>query len=324
MKKLWLGLIIFLCGAAVICAASASYAAKYSYGPLRFNWGVGTVRLRNEKEFTADKIEKIDVSYRSENVIFLKGEKNKIVIKEYLQNKREDDSKIEVQGDTLYIHKNEGLTIHNVFIFGFLLGEERIEIYLPESYGGSIEAATSSGNIKADSAWNFKEFNVLASSGNISCGEIRAQEITAKASSGNISFDRAQGIRNMSTSSGNIKISGGEGDTYTKASSGNISVEGAAGSFSASASSGNISAEFDFLGENIEAETTSGNIRMAIPSGSSFSYDANATSGAINTDFDQFLSYNKKGNKAHGTYGENAKTTIITSTSSGNASIKLR
>ncbi len=322
MKRTWIGFIVFLCGAIVICAASAAYARQHNYGSFRFIGGFGMVSLKNTEEFAVDGIENIDISYSSENIVFLKGEADKIVIKEYLYENREDHTKMETEGNTLYVKKNEGMNV--TFTLGFLTGSERIEIYLPEAFSGSVTVTASSGNITSDPAWSFREFYASVKSGNITCEAIEAEKITAETSSGNIFFGMAQGERTVTASSGNIVVSSGAGNTYVSVSSGNIKVEGASGSFKASAHSGNIEAELISLGETVEAETSSGNIRLNIPKDSSFSYEANAGSGSIDTDFDEYLSYNKRGNAASGTYGANATTSIRTSTSSGNADVKFR
>ena len=318
MEKIWIGFIIFLCGAAMICAASVNYAYEHNYDSFRFIWGFRMVSLKNTKEFPAEEIENINIAYSSQNIIFLKEKADKIVIKEYLRSDSKDTSRIEMEENTLYVQRDVG--INEVFLFG----TERIEIYLPESYRGNIKVAVSSGNITADSVWSFNEFDALAKSGNITCDEIEAQKITAAASSGNITFGKAQGIRYLMTSSGNIRVSAGVGDTYAEAISGNIDVEGASGNFKASTHSGNIKAEFNSLGKTVEAETNSGNIHMYIPKDSAFSYEASAGSGLIVTNFKENLSYNEKRNKASGTYGENIKTAITTSTTSGNAFVKLQ
>ncbi len=322
MKRTWMGFIIFLCGAIVICTASVSYARHYNYGSFHFIGGFGMVSLKNTEEFAADGIENIDISYSSENIIFLKGEADKIVIKEYLHDGGEDHTRMEVEGNTLYIKKNE--RVNGIYFLSFLGGSERIEIYLPEAFGGSVNATASSGNITSDPAWSFKEFYANVKSGNITCKEIEAEKITAETSSGNISFGKAQGERTLTASSGNIVVSSGAGDTYASASSGNITVEGASGNFKASTHSGNIKAELISLGETVEAEVSSGNIRLDIPKNSAFSFEAEASSGIIDTDFDEYLSYSKKGNKANGTYGENVITSIRTRASSGNTEVKFR
>lgn len=322
MKKMWIGFVIFLCAAVVIGVASASYARRYNYGAIRFLGGIGMVELRNTEEFAAEDIDNIEIAYSSENIILYKADADKIIIKEYLHRNRKGDSRIEKEGNTLHVKKLEGF--HEIYLFGFPLGMERVEVYLPESYNKNINIETSSGNIKAESDYDFNECHLLARSGNISCNEVSASELTATASSGNISFHKAEGTRKIVTSSGNIRLDGGAGDTEVAASSGNIAVKGASGSLKAMARSGNINVEFDQLGTKVEAEASSGNIRLTIPEGSAFSYEANASSGLINTDFDESLSYNKKGNRASGTHGNNVQTAIETTTSSGNTSVKFR
>lgn len=322
MKKTWwLGLAVFIIIAGIISVASIDYAKAYGYsaGPLKWVFGGGKAQLRNTQEFEAEDINHIEIAYTSENVVFYPAEDDKITIKEYYMESRDDGkSLIEKDGDTL---RAEGRKEIVVFMFTFG-GEERIEIYLPETYRGSVDVLATSGNIKSDTKLELSSLRAGTSSGNINFNQVYAEKIAAKATSGNIRFNCVAGtVREFSTTSGNIRVDSGAGNTKTSTTSGNIEIKELDGGFSGSAGSGNIKAQFVHVGGDIAVSTTSGNIKLEIPEDSSFSYKGRATSGMINTDFDHVLAFNKKGNEANGTYGQNTDQMMETRTTSGNTSI---
>lgn len=315
MKNIIIGFVIFVCVAIGICFESVQYTNTRDFRTAAFVWGMGGAKLSEVYEFDVDEIHEINIAYSSENLVFYKSETNQIVIKEYFYGNRKS-TQLEIIGETLHI-RNE---VPTIVFFGWI--SERVEVYLPESYVGDLKATTKSGNIKIEEIGEIKELKVSASSGNITCKEVKADSIHASASSGNITFGKAQGKRHFTASSGNIKVMAGEGDTYADAKSGNITIEDISGELSAFASSGNIKADFIQIG-NIDVKTSSGNIKLGIPKDSEFSYEASANSGIIRTDFDEFLSYNKKKNQANGMCGENAEFVIRTKASSGNTRVTI-
>lgn len=289
MKKLGMGIgmILILCMAAGICVMSASYAKAHNYGKVSFALGGGRVKLYNTREFEAEGIQKIKMDYKSQNIVFHKGEKGKIVINEYLfENRKNAEAAMEVTNATLRINGTGNGAVINILAFS--TQSERIEVFLPESYIGAVEARTSSGNIKADNKFAFHEFEAAANSGNITCDSITADIIKADTSSGNIEVDNASGELEASASSGNIKL------RFTK------------------------------VLDNISAETTSGSIKMEIPRESAFTFEARAASGSIKTDFDDMLTFNDaKGKRASGAYGNKPAAAIHTEASSGSTSVRF-
>lgn len=316
MNKMMIGSIVFA-GMAAAIGLSAVWYAKGEEG-MSFSIGIGKADVSNIQEFPADKIENLVIEYSSENLYLYEGEGDKIVIKEYL--KGNGKSEMQVNGDTLSIIEAD----RGIRISFFVFSEEKVEIFLPKGYKGSVKTAVSSGNVRAECALELKEFAVSSKSGNISCGEIGAEEVKAMTNSGNIIFKKAQGNRKIETKSGNIKLEGGEGNTWVSSKSGNISVENADGGFSGIAQSGNITAGFVCVKGDITAETSSGNIRLELPEESEFDYEGYASSGTIKTDFNEMLSFNEKRNEAKGSYGSTPGMRVRTKASSGNTHIVLK
>lgn len=309
-----------------------------SNGGISFSFGP-EMKLVKTESISLDGIDSINIEYSSENVDFYTSDTSELVFKEYMNYEPDDEelSQIETTGSSLTIKSG-----HRRFIFLIMSAprSRRVEIYLPEGYTGELTVETSSGNIHSEQVLQLSQFTAISNSGNIKVNEVYACKITARSSSGNISFNVAEGNREISASSGNIKILGGSGDSVFHASSGNISVQNAAGYMEASAhsgeiyidgfscggsfksTSGNIHLAFSSVTEDLKAHSSSGNISLTLPTDSSFQFSADTSSGNIHTFFDDALDYNKKGNSAHGVIRENPAVTIELKASSGNIRVK--
>lgn len=318
MKKV-IGMFIFICAVAVIALASVYYARVQNTGSIHFALG-GVVKLQNTKEFDVSNITGLNMEYSSENIIFTQGQSDKIVIEEYFSTSRKNNpTNMEVIEGTLYVKGNLIVTL-NLFSFE----SEKVIVYLPKTFEGNIEAETGSGNIKTETGLIMKEFKAATGSGNIKCESIEASLIYAKAGSGNITLEKAQGKREAATGSGTIRIKDGEGDTKASAFSGSIKINNASGGMTASTGSGNITVDFVEVKDTVAAKAGSGSVKLEIPKDSKFSFEGSVSSGSIRTDFDDILSYNKNGKKAKGIYGENSEILIKTETKSGNTKITFK
>lgn len=317
-KGMWIAISAVLAGIVLIFVGSI-YAAPS--GMSLFNIGFAgfseSKQSVNEQEFEAKDIKNIDINSSSYDVVLLRGEDDTVIVKEYVDGNENKFGQIKLEGETLVYKQNKKRWIH----FGFHYRDERVEVYLPESYEGKIEIATSSGEIKVEEEWKAEKFEVSSSSGDIKIASVLAEKIAASSSSGEISFGKAEGNKSISTSSGDINIGEGRGAGKYSTSSGSINVSGTSGEIKATTSSGDVSLEIAKLEDDVNVSTSSGEIEIEIPSESSFSYAGDSGSGGINTSFDEDLTYNKKRNHAEGKVGEKSPIEISTSTSSGDTTI---
>ena len=322
MKKMYLaGVAVFAAFALFLCAASAEYAGSGNRAGFAFVWG--SAEPGSERTFAMAGIQKVEIAYGSANVEFLETDGTEFVVREYLyKNHGSVETQLKVEGDTLSIVRENDFS--TVFWFGFRnRGVDKVEILLPESYRGAVEVSTGSGNIGADADLVLHTFDASAGSGNIRCRNVEAEDIKVSAGSGNISLDRAEGHRDISTGSGNIRVLGGAGNTLVAAGSGNIALEGVEGKLEGTAGSGNIRAVFGAVTGDISVTTVSGDIKLELPEGSAFSYEGSSVSGIIRTDFDGALDWNKKGNQASGSYG-NGGVRLYTKAASGNTTVSIK
>lgn len=335
MKKMMKGLVV--CFAVLFVAAlGIMFYIIYNGGMSYANLG-GKMNLENTLTFDMSKVEEVAIKYSSEDVVFYIGDTQELVLKEYMsyKPKERDFSTGYVEDGKVVI---EGKKNHfSLFHFGTKSSQE--EIYLPKSYAGSVTVSTASGNIKSDEVLNLSLFFADTASGDIRMNEIYASSIHAGTASGNINMNLAEGSRDLSTASGNITVLGGAGDTEADTASGNIKLEnaqgilelgcasgdikvmGAAGGGEFETASGNVSLQFDEITASIDAQSTSGNVKLQMPQNTAFTLEAATTSGNINTFFDDQLQYNKKGNKASGALNGASDLVISLETTSGNIKV---
>ena len=335
MKKMMKGLVV--CFAVLFVAAlGIMFYIIYNGGMSYANLG-GKMNLENTLTFDMSKVEEVAIKYSSEDVVFYIGDTQELVLKEYMsyKPKERDFSTGYVEDGKVVI---EGKKNH-FSLFHFGTKSSREEIYLPKSYAGSVTVSTASGNIKSDEVLNLSLLFADTASGDIRMNEIYASSIHAGTASGNINMNLAEGSRDLSTASGNITVLGGGGDTEADTASGNIKLEnaqgilelgcasgdikvmGAAGGGEFETASGNVSLQFDEITASIDAQSTSGNVKLQMPQNTAFTLEAATTSGNINTFFADQLQYNKKGNKASGALNGASDLVISLETTSGNIKV---
>lgn len=277
----------------------------------------GQAKLRNTIEIPLSEANQIELKYSSKNLKVYPVEGDSIIIKEYLLS---DKEKAEC------VIENQKATVKgkNVFTFVFVGGGERIEVYIPKEGIDILSVETASGNITADEAFSIQANAVCigTSSGNIKWRNTKAEKVALAASSGNIhAWEISAGETAAATSSGNIDAENINGAFALAASSGNIHALGMSGSGSANTGSGSIKVEMDEVTGDLKLKANSGGVKVFLPRELSFALEAQTGSGSIHTDYDEQLSYNKKGNQASGIIGGEASCTVRAEAGSGSVKI---
>lgn len=289
----------------------------------------GKAKLRNVIELPLSEVEKLTLEYGSKNIRFYPSEDNAanaIVIKEYLYSDRAG-----AQASVSWPKEKEAVVTggkgFTCVIFGFWPGEgERIEVYIPQKSLKMLSLQTGSGNItsETDCIEPGGSLTAGAGSGNISWKNVEAEKISIQAGSGNLHVENLKGRIALHTGSGNITGEKLEGSIDAGAGSGNVRLEGFAGEGKIETSSGNVTVKAEGLTGDLAFRAGSGNVNVTIPDDASFHFRAKTGSGIIRTDFDQKLSYNKKGNSAEGDVGEKPDFHVEAKTNSGNVSVGYR
>lgn len=316
-KSMWIATAIMVPIIAIVCILSVNNAKEYDAVSVIF---MGKAELRNTIEIPLSQAKELAVEYSSKNLQVYPAEGDTIVIKEYLlSDKEEAKARCVTEGERATV---TGGNVSTIIMFGGI--GERIEIYLPKEGLHSVELKTSSGNITANETFALTagKVSVAAKSGNIRWRDTKAEAVSLTASSGNVKCRSLEATEILvSTNSGNIDAEDVSGKLEISASSGNINALQIEGCGSMSANSGNVKVEADAVTGDMHLKTSSGNIKLLVPKELSFGLEIQTGSGNISTDFDDYLSYNKKGNQASGVVGAAADCQIAAQAGSGNVKI---
>lgn len=311
------GVILFFAG--VVSLLSVFYAKKG--GSLVY---MGA-ELRNTIEIPLSEADSLLADYGSRNLEVYVWQEDRILIKEYLSSRQETaKASLSYEGNKAVVTGGKwNWNWTNLFLGGI---NEKIEIYLPAQGIEELELVTGSGNInwKGSSSIETKKASVRAGSGNIHWKNAKADEIILYANSGNIRGEDLTGDTDVHTGSGNITIKDVSGAVKAEAGSGNITIDGLEGQCEAEANSGNLRIETVEVTGDISLHTGSGNQRLELPKGLSCMMDIQTGSGNISTDYDKFLGFNDKGNKAEGQVGDEPACRITAQAGSGNVTIRSR
>ena len=311
-SKLGLALVIFVAIITVLSIFMILFVPRNS-----FYIGPGLARLRHTTSFNINNNTTLDMTAYSDNIYFLYGNNDELVIKEFYASSSKKAS-IQHSGQTVTFRGEQQF---NMMMFGAI--NEKIEVYLPRNFNGDIRVNISSGTIRSDINMVADSLSFESTSGTIRLNKLTANNINVRASSGSIRIDEINGNATVRASSGTIKINRLVGIAEVETSSGTISVMDVRGGVAAKASSGSVKVGVIELLANISATTTSGTVTLELPRSSAFKFSADTNSGTIRTDFDNNLTFNSRKNSASGDVGENPVYTVYAKASSGSVRVRF-
>lgn len=312
-------LVLILLGGISVMSVKYASGQGSEKGGASLIWG-GKAELRNVIELPLADVESLTLEYGSKNIRVYPSEKDTIVIEEYLYSDNPN-----AQASVSSPREKEILVTGGksrpFAVFGFMAGEgEKIEVYIPEKSLKSFSVETGSGNISSetDCVRADGSLSVRAGSGNLKWKNTQAEQISCQVGSGNLKAENLKGEMMLRTGSGNIIGEALEGRIEAKAGSGNVNLKNISGSGRMAANSGNVTVEAQHLTGDMTLRSGSGNVGLELLMGPAFHLQADTGSGNIHTDFDKYLSYNKKGNHAEGDVGDNPVCRVEARTNSGN------
>ncbi|HOJ77489.1 MAG TPA: DUF4097 family beta strand repeat-containing protein [Bacillota bacterium] len=205
--------------------------------------------------------------------------------------------------------------------FVFFQSDTKLTVFLPSSFKGKLNVATGSADCELPQITELEEFTFQTGSGDLIANSVSAKQIKLTSGSGELELlngaceqflvTTASGeftTRSltatsalMNTASGTFKVIGkfqefqfksASGDlksdafesqtTRINTASGELLLHGAPGNVEAETMSGNITLNYFKFGDNITANTLSGDVKIVIPTNSGFSVSFNSGSGELN------------------------------------------
>jgi hypothetical protein len=209
-----------------------------------------------------------------------------------------------------------------LFDWGSTRTKGRVEVAMPPGMHLVVDASSGSCRLNGD----FGDVKVVC---DVSSGSVKVEgamrELIADASSGSVNALLTRPVESVDvdTSSGSVSLEGPVTSTRVNTSSGSIEVAGLVGEASLDASSGSITASWDRIdpGTRVNADTSSGGVRLHFPPGTVLSGTASTSSGGIRSDFEGERS--RRGDEMRFRGGEGA-VRLSVSTSSGGVRILQR
>ena len=237
-----------------------------------FSFNIGPTALKENKEFTIEEVNKIDINLLSFDITVKPSEDEKIHVLFYSNNKKNPIT-IALQNNILKVN-----TTANAFCIGFCFSVDRLEVYLPQNYSNELKIDTKSGNIKNETNLNIVT-NLSSISGNIKTNTCNNSNILT--TSGNINIDESNTCTLQSVS-GNIILQKANTEMHIKTTSGNIKIENAniINNSTLSSVSGDQKVSLASTCQ-VDAHSVSGNIRVNDDKASSCYIKASSTSGDI-------------------------------------------
>ncbi len=189
---------------------------------------------------------------------------------------------------------------------------------------GNRKLSTSSGDIKVYGGSGKTEISSIS-------GSIYVQnsigDFDAGTSSGDIKVEGTIGRKDLHSTSGEIKLENSEGYIKAYTSSGDIRISNTSGAGDFHSTSGQIEVEFSkeitSITDDINAESSSGDVIMRIPASLAFEFSASTGSGDISF-FNDLVSYSKNNKKATATVGTAPLIRLTVETTSGEIKIKSK
>lgn len=188
------------------------------------------------------------------------------------------------------------------------------DIFFSSAQGGEVSVSTTSGEVKLDTV-SGQSIRLSSVSGDASLGQLSCSG-DISTTSGGILIGSADNGLEAETVSGDIRIKELQGSFRFNTTSGGITVESGAGSGYADTVSGEIRISLDqALQGDLTFSSTSGDITLTLPETASFYLNFDSTNGDCSTFFDDRLSFNKRGTKADGQYGDGGNKLKVSTTS---------
>jgi DUF4097 and DUF4098 domain-containing protein YvlB len=212
---------------------------------------------------------RIEVNLASGDVILLPGEPGRVEVD--VEGREAENLVIEQRGGRVFLRTPDRL--------GSRWASFDVTIRTPA--GADLEVRVASGDVGVQVA-----LGSLAAS--LASGDIRAEVIEGDAAvesaSGDVDLGEVDGNLDVSTASGDVRLSRAGGRVVMRTASGEARLGTVFAALSASTQSGDLEVEH-YEGEDLECNSTSGDVRIGLPSGRILDVDLNTVSGDIRSDF---------------------------------------
>ena len=212
---------------------------------------------------------RIEVNLPSGDAVFLPGEPGRV---EFLvEGRHADELVIEQHGGRIFL-RTPGRS-------GSRWDSFDVTVRTPAGADLEVRAATADVDVQVALA----SLSASLASGDITAGEIEG-DATLESASGDVELGEVGGNLAVSTASGDVLLRQAGGRVTLNTASGEVRLGSALAALSVSTQSGDCEVEH-YAGGDLECSSTSGDVRIGLPSGRTLDVDLNTVSGDIRSDF---------------------------------------
>lgn len=252
---------------------------------------VDQTTLVNVATWSMSEVDRITLSYDTDNITLLESPSDEIVIKEYASK---DDSRyyatITEDGSALSI--TGGLRPDDPMFASY------VELYLPDDYTGAVAIGTGSGVVVSNISNDLSSLAVVTTDGTVTVNGLSAGSATVRTDSGAITMSGFSGTLEGTTVSGNVKIASLDGAAVLSSQSGTLEL---------------VVAQLD---GTVKMTTDSARIKLKVPEASRFAFSATTSSGSIRTPFDEDEITSESDNAVEAAHGTSPTNDVVLHTSS--------
>lgn len=146
---------------------------------------------------------------------------------------------------------------------GWQMGELALEVEVPRAYAGELSVRSVSGEIAAGDL-SLVRVDLASTSGDLTAGRIRSEALSLFTVSGEVSVEAAQAAT-----------------TEFSSASGTVRIAGLTGALRGQTVSGDQDLVFAAAPQQVQLQSTSGEVSLRLPAASAFRLEARSTSGDV-------------------------------------------
>ena len=221
------------------------------------------------EEFQVDGRHKIEVILPAGGMVFLPGEPGRVEVE--VEGRNAEELAIEQRGGRIQVRTpNRSGSRWNSF-----------DVTVRTPAGADLEVSAASADV--DVQVDLGSLSARLASGDIRAGSIEG-DAAVEAASGDVELGEVGGSLSANTAAGDVRLGRAGGRAAVHTASGDVQLGTVLAALSSSTQSGDVEVE-DYEGGDLECNSTSGDVRIGLPSGRTLDIDLNTLSGDIRSDF---------------------------------------
>lgn len=241
------------------------------------------MQAANEINFDLRGISSVEIAYDEENITFLEGNGNTLIVREYMtDNRRRYHARTEESDGRIHISEGKRPFLKGGFSC-------YVEVYLPRSYDKELTVITTRGRIDCTGIdLQLASFKGETTSGELLLSRVKTEAAFLQTTRGTIGLEQLSAdICTIRTTSGKIYASCLKGNVDYVTTHGDIQVDAVFGSGSYRAENdGRIQLSFQALDGGLTLYNKNGSIELKLSENQAFSMEAVSKNGSVVSDFD--------------------------------------